>query len=240
MTGEFYDGSHAAADVTGSVLRGVGSFVLLAVPFFSVAGALMECAGMASCSIDLVGVWVSHWLGGLFVTEIVAMYIVAWRSGSQTADLATVGSVMWKPLRGRGSSPAEFVAILSAGAAIGETVPPSLAMLILVSITTISVGLPFLAGLAPAALLALTMISGVLFQARGKCFPKSRPLDLQHAPSTVPGAVPALLGPTVVIGGIVVGVGTPPEESLFAMVYAGSWWQRSSTGVPVQLRPGGL
>jgi tripartite ATP-independent transporter DctM subunit len=198
---------------------GIASFVLLAIPFFLVAGVLMEYTGMASRLVDLLDAWVGHWPGGLFVTEILAMYIVSGMSGSKTADIATVGSVMRTPLRERGYSPAEFVAVLSAGAAMGETVPPSLAMLILCSITTISIGALFLAGIAPAALLALAMIAGVMFRGRGGRFPRGRPFNLRHGLLTVPGAIPALLVPVIVIGGIVGGVATPTEASSFAVVY---------------------
>ena len=115
---------------------GVTSFVLLAVPFFMVAGTLMEVTGMARRMIDMVQEWVGHWTGGLLVAEVVAMYVFSGLSGSKAADIATVGGVMKTPLRDYGYPPTESVAVLAASAAMGETIPPSLMLLVLGSITT--------------------------------------------------------------------------------------------------------
>ena len=124
---------------------GIGSFVLLAIPFFMVAGTLMEITGMAARMIDMVQAWIGHWRGGLLIAEVVAMYVFSGMSGSKAADIATVGSVMKLPLRRGGYAPTESVAVLAAAAAMGEVVPPSLALLLLGSITTLSVGALFVA-----------------------------------------------------------------------------------------------
>ena len=112
---------------------------------------LMEVTGMARRMIDMVQEWVGHWTGGLLVAEVVAMYIFSGLSGSKAADIATVGGVMKTPLRAYGYPPTESVAVLAASAAMGETIPPSLMLLVLGSITTLSVGSLFLAGMLPAA-----------------------------------------------------------------------------------------
>ena len=85
--------------VPSAMQYGVSSFVLLAVPFFMVAGTLMEVTGMARRMIDMVQEWVGHWTGGLLVAEVVAMYVFSGLSGSKAADIATVGGVMKAPLR---------------------------------------------------------------------------------------------------------------------------------------------
>ncbi len=95
------------------------------------AGALMEISGMAKRLIDMVQHWVGHWTGGLLIAEVVATYIFSGVSGSKAADMATIGAVMKTPVRQRGYPAAEFAAVLCASAAMSETVPPSLAMLIL-------------------------------------------------------------------------------------------------------------
>jgi TRAP-type C4-dicarboxylate transport system permease small subunit len=85
--------------VPSAMQYGVTSFVLLAVPFFMVAGTLMEVTGMARRMIDMVQEWVGHWTGGLLVAQVVAMYVFSGLSGSKAADIATVGGVMKTPLR---------------------------------------------------------------------------------------------------------------------------------------------
>ena len=181
--------------VPSALQYGVSSFVLLAMPFFMVAGTLMEVTGMARRMIDMVQEWVGHWTGGLLVAEVVAMYIFSGLSGSKAADIATVGGVMKAPLRDYGYPPTESVAVLAASAAMGETIPPSLMLLVLGSITTLSVGSLFLAGLLPAAILALVLIAAVIVRShharlfQGAAIP-SRARAAQHAAgdSRVPGA----------------------------------------------------
>src|SRR5262249_40672026 len=149
--------------IPSALQYGVASFVLLAIPFFMVAGTLMEVTGMARRMVDMVQEWVGHWTGGLLIAEIIAMYIFSGVSGSKAADIATVGSVMKGPLRHYGYPPTESVAVLAASAAMGETIPPSLMLLVLGSITTLSVGSLFVAGLLPAAGLgAGLIIAGVV------------------------------------------------------------------------------
>jgi tripartite ATP-independent transporter DctM subunit len=198
---------------------GISSFVLLAIPFFMVAGALMDVTGMAARLIDMVQEWVGHWRGGLLLAQVVAVYIFSGMSGSKGADMATVGGIMRGPLRERGYPPAESVAVLAAAAAMGEVVPPSVALLILGSITTLSIGALFIAGIVPAALLALCLAVCVVWRAHRYAFPKGPPFHLWSALRSIPRAAPALLVPVIIIGSIVGGVASPTEASSFAVVY---------------------
>lgn len=198
---------------------GISSFVLLAIPFFMVAGSLMDVTGMARKLIDMVQEWVGHWKGGLLIAEVLATYVFSGVSGSKAADIATVGSVMKAPMRERGYPSTEFVAVLAASAAMAETVPPSVAMLILGSVTSLSVGALFIAGFLPAAILAITLIIGVIFRSRNQDWHKGPPFSLSRALKSVPPALPALGVPVIVIGGLVGGIASPTESSSFAVVY---------------------
>ena len=198
---------------------GISSFVLLAIPFFMVAGALMDVTGMAARLIDMVQEWVGHWRGGLLLAQVAAVYIFSGMSGSKGADMATVGGIMRAPLRERGYPPPESVAVLAAAAAMGEVVPPSVALLILGSITTLSIGALFIAGIVPAALLAACLAICVIWRAHRYGFPKGPPFRLGRALSSIPRAAPALLVPVIIIGSIVGGVASPTEASSFAVVY---------------------
>jgi tripartite ATP-independent transporter DctM subunit len=198
---------------------GISSFVLLAIPFFMAAGALMDVTGMARKLIDMVQEWVGHWKGGLLIAEVLATYVFSGVSGSKAADIATVGSVMKAPMRERGYPSTEFVAVLAASAAMAETVPPSVAMLILGSVTSLSVGALFIAGFLPAAILAVALIIAVVLRSRKGNWEKGPPFNLKRALLSIPPALPALGVPVIVIGGLVGGIASPTESSSFAVVY---------------------
>lgn len=216
----FFTTGSAPIVAAPSILQaGVSSFLLVAVPFFLLAGALMEVTGMAHRLIDMIQRWVGHWRGGLLMAQVVSMYVFSGMSGSKAADVATVGSVMKKPLRDRGYPATESVAVLVASAAMGEVIPPSIALLILGSVTTLSIGTLFIAGIAPAALLALALMAGILVRAHRFDFPKGPAFSLRSALSSIPAAIPALLVPVIVLGGIIGGIASPTEASSFAVIY---------------------
>jgi C4-dicarboxylate transporter, DctM subunit len=204
---------------------GISSYILLAIPFFMLAGALMEISGMAKRLIDMVQHWVGHWTGGLLVAEVVATYIFSGVSGSKAADMATIGAVMKNPVRAHGYPAAEFAAVLCASAAMSETVPPSLAMLILGSVTNLSISALFLAGIVPAIVLAVALVVAVKIRSRRHGWAGGAAFSLSRALRSIPGAIPALGVPVIVIGGIVGGVASPTESGSLAVVYglAGAW-----------------
>ncbi len=198
---------------------GIASFILLAIPFFMLAGTLMEISGMAARLVSMVQQWVGHWTGGLLIAEIVATYIFSGISGSKAADMATIGAVMKRPVHERGYPASEFAAVLCASAAMSETVPPSLAMLILGSVSSLSISALFVAGLVPALVLALALIVGVSMRSRRHGWSGAEPFSLKRALSAMPGAIPALGVPVIVIGGIVGGIASPTESGSLAVAY---------------------
>ena len=198
---------------------GVGSFLLLAIPFFMVAGVLMEVTGMAKRLVEMVQRWVGHWPGGLLIAEVLATYVFSGISGSKAADMATIGAVMKAPMRARGYPEAEFAAVLCASAAMSETVPPSLAMLLLGSVTSLSIGALFIAGIIPALVLAAALIVGVALRAKQRGWNGDTRFSLAGALAGLPPAIPALGVPVIVIGGIVGGFASPTESGSLAAVY---------------------
>ena len=199
---------------------GIGSFLLVAIPFFLLAGVLMEITGMARRLIDMVQEWIGHWRGGLLLAEVVSMYIFSGMSGSKAADVATVGSVMKGPLRERGYPPSESVAVLAAAAAMGEVIPPSIALLILGSITTLSVGTLFIAGIVPAALLAVDADDRHIDQSLSlRLSRKARRSILHERCGAFRPRFRRSLFQLIVLGGIVGGIASATESSSFAVVY---------------------
>ncbi|HEX9014834.1 MAG TPA: TRAP transporter large permease subunit [Chloroflexota bacterium] len=199
--------------------HGTSSFVMLAVPFFILAGTVMTEGGLAVPMSDAVASVVGRLRGGLLQVIVVGMYIFSGISGSKVADMVAVGTSLSTMLKREGYPKGETAAVLASSAAMGETVPPSIAMLVLGSVSTLSVGALFTAGLLPAALIALCLMVAIYFRA-GR-------LHIQGTPA-VPRrevvrrwvyAIPAFLMPTMLLAGILSGISTPTEVSSFAVIY---------------------
>ena len=148
-----------------TMVTGTGAFILLAVPFFILTGLVMERGAISVRLVRFIHTLVGHVRGGLLQVAVVSMYIVSGLSGSKPADVAAVGTVMRDQIRERHGA-AEGAAVLAASAVMGETVPPSIAMLIVGSITNVSVAALFIGGLIPAAVMALCL--AVLIYARAR------------------------------------------------------------------------
>src|SRR6266567_696908 len=197
-----------------TMVNGTGNFILLAVPFFILAGLIMERGGISVRLVRFVQTLVGHLRGGLLQVTVVSMYIVSGLSGSKPADVAAVGTVMRDQLRERHGA-AEGAAVLAASAIMGETVPPSIAMLIVGSITNVSVAAMFIGGLAPAAVMALSLMALIYVRARRSTAPRIPRAPLPTMLRTGVGAVLPLLLPGILIGGILLGVATPTEVAAF-------------------------
>jgi len=155
-------GRMPAVMLSQTMMRGINGFVLLAVPFFILAGMIMNEGGISRRLVQMVHAFVGHVRGGLFQVMVVSMYIVSGLSGSKAADVAAVGLVMRDMLRREGYSLEKATAVLASGAVMGETVPPSIPMLVLGAVTTISVGTLFIGGLIPAAVVGLCLMASFI------------------------------------------------------------------------------
>src|SRR5208337_4621098 len=144
-----------------TMVAGAGNYILLAVPFFILAGLVMERGGISVRLIRFVHALVGHLRGGLLQVTIVSMYVISGLSGSKPADVAAVGTVMRDELRERHGA-----AVLASAAIMGETVPPSIAMLIVGSITNVSVAAMFIGGIIPAAVIAVCLMALIAIRAR--------------------------------------------------------------------------
>jgi C4-dicarboxylate transporter, DctM subunit len=199
--------------------RGVGGFIFLALPFFILGGFIMDRGGIGARIVDFLAAAIGHFRGGLMQVLIVGMYIASGISGSKAADMAAIGIPMNRTLRRAGYDPNEAAAVLASSAAMGESIPPSIAILALGSATSVSTGALFLAGLLPAATIAACLMVVVYIRAvlagRETAPAASRATRLA---ATLQAIVPLLM-PVLLIGGIVSGIGTPTEISSFAVVY---------------------
>ena len=202
-----------------TTVRGVNNYVLLAVPFFILAGMVMNEGGISRRLVRMVHAFVGHLRGGLFQVMVVSMYIVSGLSGSKAADVAAVGLVMRNMLREEGYNMERATAVLAAATVMGETVPPSIPMLVLGSITTLSIGTLFIAGLLPAAVVGVCLMLLIYVQfCRTSAPPAGRASLGQMWKASVGGILPLCM-PVILFGGILAGVATATEVSSFAVVY---------------------
>src|SRR6516225_7639550 len=201
-----------------TMVNGTGNFILLAVPFFILAGLIMERGGISVRLVHFLHTLVGHWRGGLLQVTVASMYVVSGLSGSKPADVAAVGTVMRDQLRERHGA-AEGAAVLAASAIMGETVPPSIAMLIVGSITSVSLAALFIGGLIPAAVMAAALMALIYVRARRSALPRIRRASTEAMLRAGAGAVLPLLMPGMLLAGILLGLATPTEVAAFAVIY---------------------
>ena len=199
--------------------NGISSFVMLSIPFFILAGYVMTEGGLSRRLTHFVITIVGRLRGGMLQVIVLCMYLMSGISGSKVADVAAVGTTMKNVMRKEGYDPGETAAVLASGAIMGETVPPSIAMLVLASVTSLSIGTLFAAGLLPAAVMAVCLMGLIHFRSRARAGTTPRHSSREIVRAGV-SAIPALVAPFILIGGIVSGIATPTEVSSTAVIYA--------------------
>ena len=202
-----------------NTVDGTGHFILLTLPFFIWAGLIMEKGGISVRLVRFASALVRHLRGGLLQVVVVTVYLVSGISGSKAADVVAVGSVLRRELRKQGYRAEEGAAVLSAAGAMSETIPPSIAMLVLGSVTPISIGTLFVAGLLPAAVIALFLMVAIYFFAWQRNTPRTKRATGSEFLSASGGAILPLIMPVIMIVGIKGGYATPTEVSSVAVLY---------------------
>ena len=201
-----------------TMVAGAGNYILLAVPFFILAGLVMERGGISVRLIRFVHALVGHFRGGLLQVAVVSMYVISGLSGSKPADVAAVGTIMRDEVAARHGAP-EGAAVLAVSAVMGETVPPSIAMLIVGSITNVSVAGMFIGGLMPAAVIALCLMALIAVRARRAGARPALRAPVRAIARAGLNAILPLLMPGMLLAGILLELATPTEIAALAVVY---------------------
>jgi tripartite ATP-independent transporter DctM subunit len=202
------------------VLGGVDSFVLLAIPLFILAGALMESGGISERIVDLAMAIVGKVRGGLAMVVVVAEILFSGISGSTAADVSAISSLLVPSMKRAGYSGPESVSIVAAASAMGILVPPCLTMVVLGSLVNLSIVTLFLAGFVPAFILAAALLVLIAFRARRQRWPVTAGASRADLGRAVRRAIVPLGLPVVLFGGIFSGATTVTEAALIAVVYA--------------------
>ena len=216
---------------------GTENFVLLAIPFFVLAGLVMEVNGMSRRLIDFLSLLLGRVRGGMSLVLIVSMAVFSGISGSKSADVVAVGSVMTPAMRRAGHDDNDSVALLAATAVMGETIPPCINMIILGYVANVSIGGLFLAGILPAGIMAVALAAIAILVARRtmslrdnsaavsgpegvETTPPRQSVSMRHILSSTGGALSAIAMILIIFGGIEGGIATPTEVSSVAVIYA--------------------
>ncbi len=202
------------------ILGGVDSFVLLAIPLFVLAGALMESGGISERIVDLALAIVGKVRGGLAMVVIVAEILFSGISGSTAADVSAISSLLVPSMKKAGYSGPESVSIVAAASAMGILVPPCLTMVVLGSLVNLSIVTLFLAGFVPAFILAGTLLALIAVRARRQRWPVTSDAGHPGLARALGRAVVPMGLPVVLFGGIFSGATTVTEAALIAVVYA--------------------
>jgi tripartite ATP-independent transporter DctM subunit len=199
--------------------QGMSAIELLAVPMFVVLGLLLEMTGIARAMVNFLAALVGHRRGGLSYVLIAAMYLISGISGSKAADQAAVAPVLLPEMRRRGVAPGELAALLAASAAMSETIPPSLVLIIVGAVTGVSISALFTGGLLPAAIAAAGLALLVFFRTRGDR-PEGAQARLGEIGRLFLVALPALILPFIIRYAVLAGVTTATEVATIGVVYA--------------------
>ena len=207
--------------VVQRMFQGFNSFSLLAVPFFVLAGELMNKCGITQRLIDFSYMLVGRIPGGLAHANIAASMFFGGISGSAVADTAAIGSIMVPGMIRNGYHAGFSAAVTAASSTMGPIIPPSILMVIMGVTTGMSIGGLFMAGLVPGFMLGVGMMIYSYFVAIRDNYPKDpNPLTFRRILRELYNAGPALLAPAIIMGGIMFGCFTPTEAAAVAVLYA--------------------
>lgn len=212
--------SHARTIITNRMLMGVDSYVLLAIPLFILAGRLMNEGRITERIFNFARAIIGWVPGGIAHTNVVASVIFAGMSGSSVADAAGLGIIEIKAMEDHKYDKRFACAVTAASSTVGTIIPPSIPMLLYAMLAEVSIGRLFLAGVIPGLLMALSMMLLISFYALRRKYPHDTFVGFASIGKSFLMAVPAIMTPVIILGGIVSGIFTVTEAAAIAALYA--------------------
>lgn len=206
--------------VLHNMVNGVNSFPLIAVPFFIMAGHLMNTAGITTKIFTFARAGVGWMHGGLGHVNVGASVVFAGMSGAAVADAGGLGNIEIKAMKEAGYDTDFAVGITAASSTIGPIIPPSLPLVVYGVIADTSIGQLFAAGLIPGLLMAFSLMVMVAFYARIRQYPRDERFQLKRFINAFGHAILPLFTPIIIVGGILTGIFTPTEAAIAAVAYS--------------------
>jgi tripartite ATP-independent transporter DctM subunit len=204
----------------GRMDEGMSSLILLSVPIFVLLGCVLDCTGMGKAIVDFLASLLGHIRAGMSYVLLGSLFLVSGISGSKVSDMATVAPALFPEMKRRGYQPKELIALLSTGAAMAETVPPSIVLIVLGSVAGVSIAGLFTNGLVVATVLLIVLAILARWKARGEHLSGVRRAPFSLIWKTALVAAPALVLPFLIRGAVGGGVATATEVSTIAVLYA--------------------
>jgi tripartite ATP-independent transporter DctM subunit len=203
-----------------NLVAGVDSFPLLAVPFFILAGELLNSGGISRRIIVMAQAWVGHIRGGLGYVAIGAAVLMASMSGSALADTAALATILLPMMRQQGYPMATSAGLVASGGIIAPIIPPSMPFVIYGVTTNTSISALFISGIVPGIIMGVGLVFAWRYVLRDLDLPAGQPLPMRDRLRATAKAFWALVMPIIIIGGMKTGVFTPTEAAVVAAFYA--------------------
>ena len=202
------------------MFSGINSFVIMAMPFFMLAGSIMNRTGITTALVRFAEACIGWVRGGLAHVNIVGSILFAGLTGSAVADTAALGSVLIPAMKKAGYSKEFAAAVTAASSVIGPIIPPSIIMVIYGSLMNVSIAGLFVAGILPGLLFGVTLMVVTYVIAKKRNYPKQDSFSVNELGDRFVKSLPALMMPIIILGGILGGVFTPTEAAAVAVLYA--------------------
>ncbi len=207
--------------VIQNLFRGIDSFPLMAIPFFLLAGEIMNTGGISNRIVSFAKALVGHVRGGLGYVTVVASMLISGVSGSAVADTSAIGSILYPVMKKEGYDPKKSAALFAASTTNGPIIPPSIPMVLLGVIGNISVVKLFIGGIIPGIILGMSLMTVWYFHVRKRDFYKVEGVfSLKAVLRAAYDAFWVLLIPIIILGGIIFGIATPTEAAVVSVVYS--------------------
>ena len=213
-------GQFDAQIVVQNAIGGADNFVLMAVPFFILAGEFMNAGGLSRRIVDMAGAFVGHLRGGLGYVAIFAAILLASLSGSAVADTAALAAILVPMMRRAGYDPARACGLMAAGGIIAPVIPPSIGFLLFGVVANISITRLFLAGIVPGVMMGGALVVAWWLVSRTERAALSPRKTMAERLALLGKGVWALMLPVIIIGGLKFGIFTPTEAAVVAAAYA--------------------
>lgn len=206
--------------IAQNMVAGTNSFALMAIPFFMLAGEIMDRGGLSVRIVKFAKLIVGRIRGGLGYTAILATIVFSGLSGSAVADAAALGAILIPLMVANGYRKSRSVAFIAAGAIVAPMIPPSIPMIVMGTSTGLSITKLFMSGLVPGLIVCAGLMAAWFFIVRKDGYDDRESFTWKEAKAIIIESFPALMMPILIVGGIRFGWFTPTEAGAFAVVYA--------------------